>query len=197
MPTNVYRQTLTWDIAGQFGQSIFHWRFDDSGFSTSAAAANALNIAWDTAYDPSFAGFYPDSVTLLNLKARKVSGTGGFESFNPLVTPLVGLRSGVLACAGPSPVAIFYPVDTNRRRGRWFIPGITDDDIVHGRFAGTYEADINTLLGTQFDDLTLVGGGAPTAEFIIYDPKFGVQFAPVLNLLSATVGTLRRRQRPS
>jgi hypothetical protein len=197
MATQVYRMTLTWNIGGQFAQSIFHWRFDDSGFTTSAAAASALNVAWDTAYDPSFAGFFPNDTSLLSLKSRKVSELGGFEAFNPLVAPLAGTRGGQLSCSAPNPVATFFPVDGNRRRGRWFLPGVSDDDVINGRMVPAYVTAINALLGTQFDDLTLVGGGGPTAEFIIYDPKFGAQFKPVLIKLADKVGTLRRRQRPA
>ena len=189
--------TPTWNVGGQFAQSVWHWRFDDSGFTTSAAAAEALNAAWEAAYDPSFAFFYPAAVSLLSLKTRLVSHLGGFEAFNPFVTPIAGTRAGTMSCSAPSPVCIFYPTDTNRRRGRWFIPGVSDDDITDGRYTQAFITDINTLPGTQFDDLTLTGGGAPVAEFIVYDPKFGSQFKPVKNMLSLRLGTLRGRQRPA
>jgi hypothetical protein len=193
---NVYRMTLTWSLGLQFAQSIFHWEFDDSGFATTQGAADALITAWGTAYIPSFAGFYPADTALLSLKARLVTAPGGFEAFEPVAPPLAGTRAGTLPTSAPSPVAIFYPLDTSRKRGRWFIPGVSDTDLTDGKFTAAYITAIDTLLGTQFDDISLVGGGAPTAKFVIYDRKDKTWFSPVFNKLSDHVGTLRRRQRP-
>src|SRR5215831_4430145 len=140
MPSSgIYRMTLTWNISGQFGQSIFHWHFDDSGFATSEGAAHALLDAWLAANSPTFAGFYPGSTSLLSLKGRLEITPGGFEAFEPLGTPLAGTRVGSTSTSAPSPCAIFYPLDTSRKRGRWFIPGISDDDIVDGKYTAGYK----------------------------------------------------------
>lgn len=197
MSTHVYRLTLTFNVAGQFGQSIFHYKFEDGGYTTSAIAADALIDAWIAANIPNFDNLYPDDVLLLSLKARLVDAPGGFEAFEPLGSPRPGARTGPTSVSGVAPVAIFYPPDTNRKRGRWFIPGISDLDMVSGILTDAYVSAINTKLGDVFDDITLAGGGAPVAQFCIYDRKNKTSFVPVLILLSDRIGTLRRRQVPA
>jgi hypothetical protein len=197
MADQVYRQVLTFNCAGQFAQSIFHWKFEDSGFATTAAAALALLTAWDAAYSGTFPDFFTIDTTVLSQRARRVSAAGGFEELAFFAGPPAGTRAGVTSVAGVCPVAVFYPLDTSRKRGRWFIPGVSSDDLINGRYTVGYKSDINALLGTQFDDLNLVGGGAPVAKFVVYDRVHKTSFVPVLNKLSDTPGTQRRRQRPA
>lgn len=183
--------------AGQFAQSIWHYSFDDSGFTTTKGAAQALISAFDAASRTMLRACLPGDVTLTSYRARLMVGQGGFDAFQKISSTNAGSRSGTQSASGINPVAIFYPLNPAHGRGRWFIPGISETDIEDGRFTGAYITAVNTQLGTMFDDLTLTGGGSPVAKFGWYSRSANAFRLPVRNQLSMNVGTQRRRMRPA
>lgn len=196
MANRTYQVSLNANVAGQFASCIFHWNFNDAGFSTTAAAAVALCDAWLTRDKTHFRQLLPASVTLLSMKARLVGATGGFEGVALIPAPNTGTRSGDLQAAGITPVWIHYPISNGKIRGRTFWFGVSNDDCNDGQFTGAYKTDTATQLGQIFDDLTLVGGGAPVAVFGLYNRTTHAFTDTIGARLSDMVGQQRRRQLP-
>lgn len=197
MALHVYQLIPSFNCAGQFAQSIWHWQFDDAGFTTTKVAAQALTTAFDSARRTNLRGCLPTDVTLISYRARQINAQGGFNAFQPVSATNAGTRTGTQSATALNPVAVFYPLNPLHGRGKWFIPGISEADIEDGIYTQTYIGAINAILGTIFDDLTLVGGGGVTAVFGWYSRSANAFRTPIRNELSLNLGTQRRRMRPA
>jgi len=196
MAQNIYSLALNFNTAGQFATNVHHWEFDDSGFGTTQAAAQALITAWLAAKKAALVAMLPSDVTLLSLRSRRVTSVGGFEGFTLVTSGNVGTRSGTQSASGLAPVVVFYPTANGKQRGRWFLPGVSELDCQDGIFTEAYKTAIATQVSTIVANLTLTGGGGPAAGMVIYCrvPKTGLLLHAAL--LSNLLGTQRRRQLP-
>lgn len=197
MATHTYQLIPTFNCAGQFAQSIFHYQFDDAGFTTTKGAAQALINAFDTAQRTRLRGCLPSDTTLIAYRARQINAVGGFNAYTPISSTNAGTRTGTQSASALNPVVIFYPLVPSQGRGKWFIPGISESDIEEGRYTSTYTAAITTILADLFDNLTLTGGGGPTAQFGWYSRGSNAFRIPNNIALSLNLGTQRRRMRPA
>lgn len=197
MAQSVYQLIPSFNTASQFAQSIWHYQFDDAAFPTTKDAAEALINAFDASHRTQLRGCLPTDVTLISYRARKRSSGGGFNAYSPVTATNAGTRTGTQSASALNPVAIFFPLLPNHGRGKWFIPGISESDIEDGRFTAGYVNAINTILGAMFDDLTLTGGGGPTAVFGWFSLGSNAFRTPIRNQLSLNLGTQRRRMRPA
>lgn len=197
MATRPYQLIPSFNCAGQFAQSIFHYQFDDAGFLNTKAAAMALINAFDAAKRTNLRACLPSDTTLISYRARQITAVGGFNAFLPITTTNAGTRTGTQSASALNPVVVFFPLTPSHGRGKWFVPGISELDIEDGRFTGTYTSAIETILTTLFDDLTLTGGGGPTAQFGWYSRASNAFRLPNHIALSKNLGTQRRRMRPA
>jgi hypothetical protein len=197
MATRVYSLVVNSSAAGQFCSNVLHYQFDDSGYATTQAAANALIDAWDTNSRTALRTILPADTSLLSLRSRLVNGVGGFEAVKILTAPVVGLRAGAQSASGLSPVLIQYAANNDKRRGRWFLPGVSEADCVDGIFTAAYKVAVAAQITTLFQNITLAGGGAPTAEKVIYDRVHRDGTLIEWIELSDVLGTVRRRQLPA
>lgn len=198
MATNIYSVVASYTCGGQFAQNVLHYQFDDSGFTDTAAAALALINAFNTANTTHLRNLIPTSTTLNSYKARSLTTGGGFESVL-LIAATAGLRAGNLSSSAPSPVAVFFPVGNAKPRGRCFLPGVTDIDLVDGEYTGAFRSNFTTHAVMFVNTLTLTGGGSPVATPVIYHRKPAPATGYIIEYarLSDTVGQLFRRQRPA
>jgi hypothetical protein len=198
MATHIYQLVPSYNTGGQFAQSVFHYSFDDAGFSTSKGAASALINAFDAAKRTALRAFLPTDVSIISYRARAIGTVGGFNAFLPITSTNAGTRSGVQSATGLNPCIIHFPLNPAHGRGKWFLPGVSETDIEDGRYTDTYSSAINTLLGTFFDPLTLTGGGGPTAIFGWPTTGLPVAFrVPSMSILSQNLATQRRRMKPA
>jgi len=198
MASHLYQLVINSNSAGQFCSNIVHYVFDDSGYTTTAAAAAALNNRWDAANRGAWQACLPDQVALLSVKSRRAEGGGGFEAVRLYGAGNNGTRAGGISASGLNPVIIHYPLDRRNGRGKTFLPGVRELDVSAGVFTDAFVNTINTQWVTLTQDLVLVGGGAPTAEFVVKSTRAGAGWWAVgESELSDLVGQQRRRQRPS
>lgn len=197
MALRTYELIPSYNTAGQFAQSVWHWQFDDAGFSTTKAAASALITAFDTARRTTLRACLPTDVTLISYRARLRTGFGGFNAFVPITSTNAGTRTGTQSASALNPVVILYPLNPSFGRGKWFIPGIAEADVQDGRYTNAYKSAIATNLDTLFDPLSLVGGGGPTATFGWYSLSANSFRVLDTAILSLNLGTQRRRMRPA
>ena len=195
MALNTYSLILSHTVGGQFAQNVFHYQFDDAGFTTTKAAAFALQAAWDTANRTNWRAILPSPTTLVSYKGSCVSSPGGFDAFTP-VTGAAGGTRGALSVSGVAPCIIHYPVNLSLGRGRTFLPGLAEADCLSGIYQSAFRTAVQTVLTTLFDPLTLTGGGGPTATFGYFRRPQKVFVALVNSILSENVGTQRRRMWP-
>jgi hypothetical protein len=196
MATNVYSLTIAYNIQGQFAQNILHYQFDDAGFSSTFAAAEALITAWNLANSTALTAMIPAATVLLSAKSRKVSNVGGFDALNLYAAGTTGARSGQLQVAAVGPVLIFYEALNGKRRGKMFLPGIVEGDCRDGTISNALQAIMVANANTLIQNVVLVGGGAPTASAVIYSraTKTGHLIGNAGH--SIKIGTQRRRQIP-
>jgi hypothetical protein len=197
MATHIYQLTPSFNCAGQFAQSVFHYQFDDAGFTTTKAAASALITAFDTAKRTALRAFLPSDTTLISYRANQIQAAGGFNAYVPITSTNAGTRTGTQSASALNPVVVHFPLVPSQGRGKWYVPGISETDIEDGRYTDAYVSAINTLLTTFFGDLTLVGGGAPTAQFGWYSASANAFRLPQISVLSVNLGIQRRRMRPA
>jgi hypothetical protein len=197
MATRTYELIPSFNTAGQFAQSVWHYQFDDAGYTTTQEAARALIDRWDTVNRTGLRACLPSDVTLISYRARLRGGIGGFNAFVPVTSTNTGSRSGTQSASALNPVAIFYPFDPSHGRGKWFIPGVSETDIEDGRFTGTYRNAINTQINAIFDPIVLAGGGGPTATFGWFAITANAFRIATSAALSPNLGTQRRRMRPA
>jgi len=198
MADQIYSLTISSTCAGQFCQNITHWRLDDAGFGSTHEAADALAAAFDSSRKALLVACLPNVTTLNSLKARRVTTGGGLEAVRPLTAGNVGTRAGGVSVSGISPCVVGYPaLPTTRKRARIFLPGVREADLLGGAYTPAFQTAIASNFATLFDPLTLTGGGAPVASYVLKDVN--AAFATLITswLLSDTVGQLRRRQIPA
>lgn len=197
MATHVYQFSWIFNTGGQFATNIYHWQFDDSGYATTQDAAQALIDAWTTRDLTHYRNMLPGAVKFLSTKCRRVGASGGFEAVEVAVPGVVGNRTGAMQASGICPVLIHYPFLNNKLRGRTFLPGLSNLDCLAGILTDAFKAAVVTATANMFDDLILVGGGAPTTSFGLYS-RASNTFTPCgLPKLSDMVGQIRRRQVPA
>lgn len=197
MATRTYQLILSFNSAGQFAQSIWHYQFDDAGFVTTKSAALALINAFDAARRTTLRGALPTDTTLISYRSRLLGSVGGFNAFLPISATNAGTRAGTQSASALNPVVVHYPLTPSHGRGKWFIPGVSETDIESGRFTANYGGVIESICTTLFDPLTLTGGGGPTATFGWFSRGSGQFRTPVSSHLSLNLGTQRRRMRPA
>ena len=196
MAQQTYSLVVAYNVAGQFAQNVFHWQFDDAGFSSTFAAAEALANAWATANLSPLGLMLPVDTAILSVKTRRVSSPGGFEALNLFAAGTHGARTGNLMVAACGICLVFYQSLNGKLRGRCFLPGVTDSDVSQGQIGAGLAAVIAAQAGSLISNLVLVGGGAPTANFVIYSraSKTGHLCGGVQ--ASMLIATQRRRQVP-
>lgn len=199
MATHTYQLTVTYNNAGQFAQNILHYQFDDAGFADTQTAALALINAFDTANTAILRALLCVDVKVVSYKARSLSGTGGFEAIKLLAGPPTGTRAGNVAVSAVSPVIVLFPVGNAPQRGRVFLPGVSESDLLDGDFSASFRTAVATNRHLFVDTLNLTGGGAPVASPVVYSRKPLPATSRVVEYarLSDMAGTLRRRQRPA
>jgi len=197
MATRTYELVPSFNTAGQFAQSVWHWSFDDAGFTTTKAAATALINAFDAARRTTLRACLPSDATLISYRARLRVGIGGFNAYQPIASTNAGTRTGTQSASALNPCVIFYPLNPAHGRGKWFIPGVSETDIEDGRFSNSFQTAMVTNLDTLFDPLTLSGGGGPTATFGWFSISSNAFRTAVSAILSLNLATQRRRMRPA
>lgn len=198
MATQIYTLDLNWNSAGQFCSNILHYVFDDAGYATTAQAGQALINRWDAVSRTSWLAMLPTAVTLLSIKSRKAMGVGGFEAVKLYSTGNVGTRTGGISASGLAPILVHYPIDRRLGRGKTFLPGLSENDASAGVFSAAFEAAVGGAVPVAFANLTLVGGGAPTATFVVKQRSGSPGYWNISQTyLSDLLGQQRRRQRPS
>lgn len=196
MAEHVYSLIISYNTAGQFAQNVLHWKFEDGGFTTTKAAAEALQAAFDAARRTTLRACLPTDVSLVSYRGSRVDGGGGFEAFSPITGSVAGTRAGTQSASALNPVIVTAPATNIPARGKIFLPGVSETDIADGKFTEAFKGAMLTNLSTLLDPVTLSGGGNPSAIYgWIRGP--GVTFIPgVTTWLSMNLGTQRRRMRP-
>lgn len=198
MANHVYSLIPSYVVGGQFAQNVWHWQFDDAGYPTSKAAAQALQTAWVAdGRQNTLRLILSAAVTINSYRGSRVDEVGGFEAFSPINANNVGTRGAALSASGLSTVLVHYPVNLSLPRGRTFLPGVAENDAEDGIYTGGFRGAVESALTTLFDPLTLAGGGAPTATFGIWRPTTRTFFVAANTILSEVLGTQRRRMRPA
>jgi hypothetical protein len=197
MAVENYSLVLNFNSAGQFASSVHHWKFDDSGYSTTQAAANALITAWLAGKKAALVAMLPTDVTLLSIRSRRIQSAGGFEAVQVVSSGNVGTRTGAQSASALCPCVIFYPVANSKLRGRWFLPGVSETDVVDGIFTAAYKTAISTNIPTILTNLTLAGGGTPSASMVVFTRASFTGNLIDQFQLSSLLGTQRRRQLPA
>jgi len=198
MATNIYSLVATYVEGGQFAQNVLHYEFDDSSYSDTATAALALCNAFDTTNTTHLRNLVPTTTQIASYKGRSLTTGGGFEAIK-LLGAIFGLRTGSLSASGVCPVAVLFPLGNAKPRGRCFLPGVTDTDLVNGEYTTSFRNNFTTHAAMFTNTLALSGGGSPTATPVIYHRKPAPAVGYIIEYvrLSDTVGQLFRRQRPA
>lgn len=197
MADQLYQMIISYNCAGQFAQNIFHWRFDDAGFTNTHAAAFDLIGTWSNAHIDHLTNIFAQNCEAVSIKGRRVSGGGGFEAIINYAPPEAGDWLADAQVSGLATVLIGYPLDESRPRWRAFIPGVPEDALVDGKFTNAFQVGVLTMFANgTFASFNLTGGGAPVAVHVI--PGTTPANSKLISeyRLSPTPGTMRRRQRP-
>ena len=198
MAAHTYRLTISYNSAGQFAQNVLHYRFEDSGFATTVAAANGLISAWDTHCTAQLKDALSVHTQILSYKARLVVTHGGFEAVKVGVSTDIGTRTGDLSASGLAPLIRFITNNTPVVTGRMFLPGVSDDDCDEGFLTPTYFTDLQSLANRLDDVLTVVGGGSPVATPVVLTHQPVVDSLTIVTAVPCSfLATQRRRQRPA
>jgi len=198
MATHTYALSINYNAGGQFCTNVVHYDFDDSGYATTTAAADALIAGFNTNVKPALALMLPTATTFLSAKARAIHQPGGFESAFSYAPGTTGARAGALSVSGVGPCLVFIPGGNAKERGRMFLPGVTDSDMQDGFFTPAFIAVVVAQAATVITPFTLAGGTTPVASLVI-----AKRAAPFLTrivshvLLCEYPATIRRRQIPA
>lgn len=199
MATHTYRLTISYTVAAQFAQNILHYQFDDAGYADTSTAALALCNAFDAANTAGLKALLCTHVAINSYKARALNVSGGFEAVKLLAGPPNGTRGGVLSNPAVGPCVILFPTSNAKQRGRVFLPGLSDSDLIDGDITAGYRTAFNTNAHIFKDNLTLVGGGGPTANAVVYSrlPIPATSRLIEYVRLSNMAAIQKRRQRPA
>jgi len=199
MATHTYSLVVSYTAGGQFSQNVLHYQFDDGGYADTQSAALALVNAFDTANTTHLRSMLCNSVSVYGYRARALDVAGGFEAIKLLAGPPAGTRTGTLAVSAVSPVIILYPNANAKQRGRVFLPGISDTDLIQGEFQAAFRTAVTTHAVMFVNTLNLAGGGTPVASPVVYSRKPLPSTSRIVEYarLSNMAGTIRRRQRPA
>jgi len=198
MAQHTYSLIPSYHVGGQFAQNILHYQFDDSGFTDTASAALALCNAFDTGNTAHLRALTLTTTQILSYKARALTAPGGFEAVK-ILGAIFGTRAGNIGASAVSPVIVLFPMGNAAPRGRVFLPGVSDTDLVDGEYTSNFRTNVTNhrIMFTQ--TLTLTGGGSPVATPVIYSRKTtpGSSYTVEYARLSDMPGTQRRRMRPA
>ncbi len=197
MSNQVYSIAMNYNSGGQFATNIWHYQFDDAGYVTTAQAASALLTAWTTANFTALRNILPTAVTILSSKGRKVTGVGGFEATDVYSSANTGTRTGTMMAAGIGPCIIWYGIGNSKLRGRTFVPGATNTDIVDGQIQVGLISALATFTGLMSTPIVLSGGSTPTATFGLFSRRTSLFTTVFAGVKSDMIGQVRRRMLPA
>lgn len=198
MSQQTYRLTISYNAAGQFCQNVMTYKFEDSAFTTTVLAADALISAWRAHCETALKAALPAATTLLSYKARRVTGSGGFEAVQVVTAGTVGGRAGNVSASGLSPIIRFICNGVPAKSGRIYLPGISDSDVADSYIQPTLYGLMQTLADKLDDTITLTGGGSPLATHVLLTHSPIEDSIPIAEAVPANwLGTQRRRQRPA
>jgi hypothetical protein len=197
MATHTYQLVISYNVGGQFAANVLHFNFDDGGFGSTALAAKGLADGFIASKLTALKNILSSHVSILSFKGRALQVSGGFEGGTPLAAGNVGNRAGNLSAAGVGPCTILYPTGNVKQRGRIFWPGVSDSDCFDGILTAAFKTVMVTNVATIITPFAVVGGGAPTAQMVVWSRRLLTAFNVGLASTSLMIAQVRRRQQPA
>lgn len=189
--------SINYNAGGQFCSNILHFTFDDSGFTTTQAAAAGLIAGWDTANRTKLRNMISSHVTILSYRARAIDQVAGFEASLVLSSANTGNRTGNLSVAAVGPCIILFTTGNAPTRGRVFLPSCSDTDVVDGIMTTSYQSVLATNCTAFVSTFSATGGGTPTVQPVVHSRILGGNFNIFAARPSAMIAQVRRRQLPT
>jgi len=200
MALEIYETVIGINIAGNYAALVQHWGADITGGETPfEIAKDIVSVALQNApVDPSFfdvlTAVMADDCFISSARARRVTGTGGASYVKPYAAAdWPGAFGGDVDGAQVAAFVMGYTDGGAGLFAKNWIPGISEDALLDGRFTLTFKNAIDDYLdrwmagleGTTYTYLPYLKHGSPASYNRI-----------VSAMLGATPGTIRRRLVP-
>lgn len=194
---NVYQLTISGNAAGQFMQTILHFRLSEAGTNTPFSWARHCIDEFVSNLQADFVAPLCQEYNMTSYRCRRVTGGGGptaIKTLGPGV--VVGGRAGTLGETALACV-IDFPAVVNAKNvtGKIFMAPINGDDITDNLFATTLTNDVATFGGDLLTPITMASGFG-TMTYTIFNRAHGVDGLPLGSYVSPVPGTQRRRLHP-
>lgn len=194
----LFQLTITGSLNGQFVQNILHYQFDDTGTAAPFLAAVALANAWVASVALAWRSILPESYEMSSVRAAQVSDGGGATYTQTSgVAGTTGARSAEISVSTVGPLLCFPATVDDAVVGKIFMPGVAEDDIAYNFLESGLIADINAMLATLLDSIAVSGSVIGTFYYVIANAAKDNWAKPDGGYVSATIGTQRRRAKPS
>lgn len=205
MATEVYEHVLSATLAGQFCQTVFHTKVNNSSMVSAFGMADDLNksLVAASSFNEFLTAATPAHYSQTSIRTRRVLPlnaptaillAGAFDRS-------VGQRTGNISSAQANPLIIWIPTTDPGKTGRTFIPGVSETDIEEMQLAPGLLSALQDLIdwvkaphatdGFAADYSVCVARRSPTP------PKSVTSGDDVFDgYVSPLIGTQRRRLHP-
>jgi len=199
MPTGkLYQLTLTGAIAGQFCQNILHFQFEELSSETPFINAVAIANGWVGQNLVHWLSVLPSSYEMSSVRCRQISDGGGATYTQTSgVGGEVGARSDAISVTTVGPLLCFPATVDDAVVGKIFLPGVAEDDIEYNILGSSILTDITTFLSDFLDPVAISGTVVGNLNYCVANAAKDNWAKPDGGYASATIGTQRRRAKPT
>lgn len=193
MANDVVELIIAGRIAGQFWESVRHWQANiDTGPNPVGLATNMIT-AFQTDIQDAFLECCAADVDIYGYKCKRVNNGGGPYVMVP-ITPVAGVVGGTSATSATCGVVLTsYQHMSKWHTGRWFLPGIPEQELTGNNFSANYISAVNALISAAS---SVTSGGNSFASGV-WSRKYDTFFTGAFNGLSQKPGIQRRRLLPT
>lgn len=192
-----YRLTISYVCGGNFAQTVHHYEVEDPTGTNQFVRAKDLVETFISA------GKLDDVCTILAeddsfissihaARSKPASGANFWMGFAPSEHP--GTFVGATEASQVAGCAIWLPGTADKKFGRTFFPGVSEDAMSNGVFVDDYKTAFSGLVSSLLDPIMGTTGEYNLALKTGVSP--GTYFTIEYGYLSPTPGTQRRRLMP-
>lgn len=197
MALRYFESMLSTICGGQYCATVHHFALDESsGPADDFVIAQQINTMWtdEDLLQEYMTMLAEDDCFASSLRTREVGAAGGntaVETFSKTDYP--GTFSGGVQAFQVAACFIWVTTGSDNVVGRTFIPGISTEAVVEGRFSPSFKTAANTFGDNYITSKSISAG--PVVP-IVFNRTLHAGQAITGGYVSPKVGTQRRREMP-
>jgi len=189
---DVFQLVIHGTCAGELFENVQHWQSSITSSSDPVSLAAELITAFRASAEGPMLDMMSGDTFITGYKCKRVNAGGSPTVMLP-ITPVAGTASGTSATSSTATCIVTrYSQAGKWRSGRWFVPGLSEDELTGNTFSAGQLTAANTFIAA----MGVMVATLSTWTFGVWAGKTSTFFPPVYIAPSPKVGIQKRRLLP-